>query len=346
MKKYFLTFLAVVALLLTSCNKNKEAISVSREVTFEVNPYTVVNDFAKYEIIPGDLSTVFWYDLGDRLRIQLFIYDNRGDLVKSEVKYVNDYTSTMSAKFELLDGSYTIVAVTDEVGLVGNNVTDEYWLFSGTNRLSDLQIVGNDEEWLDHRGRKLGISSKTITVGAGCDTFDIDVKAAGAMIRIMINNIHHFYDVDYYSIWMTRMNANFSFSSNGFYNVASTQSDYLRGLSVIHPDNFNSNITTVYDYRFIAPFGNTGFRWEVMLDDGTYGIFLEEKYVNIQAGKSYGCVLDLKSNNNSSFIFEDLDNSKGLLPPVDSEAVHVAAKDKSACRIERSKPEVIGNLGR
>ena len=48
MKKYMIMSMAVLALLFASC-KNED-ISISREVSFEVNPYEVINKFVNNEV--------------------------------------------------------------------------------------------------------------------------------------------------------------------------------------------------------------------------------------------------------------------------------------------------------
>ena len=67
MKKYMIMCMAVIAIMLSSC-KNED-ISISREVSFEVNPYGVIEDFVKHQVYEEDLETFY---SGDKLRVQLF----------------------------------------------------------------------------------------------------------------------------------------------------------------------------------------------------------------------------------------------------------------------------------
>ena len=69
MKKYMIMCMAIVALLFASC-KNED-ISISREVSFEVNPYGVISDFVNHQVHEDD----FDFLSGDWLRVHLFVYD-------------------------------------------------------------------------------------------------------------------------------------------------------------------------------------------------------------------------------------------------------------------------------
>lgn len=338
MKNYMIMCMAVLAIMLSSC-KNED-ISISREVTINVNPYTVVKDFAKYEYNPGDFSTVWWYDLGDRLRVQLFVYDSKGNLVESEVSYLENYSSTMNVRCNLAGGSYSVIAVTDEVGLAGTQVTDEYWFTTGTERLSYLKVAPNPD-WSDGGFKKLGITSQSILVDASHSTFTVDVKPAGAMIQSWIYNIHGFSDVMEYSLWMNRKNGNFSFDEAGQYSVGYEQVNYTRCLRLDEPKDYTAS--NIYSYNFIVPYGNTGFRWEVVLDDNNLYTFLQEEYVNIQAGKSYGCILDIDGSN-STFSFGELDDSKGTYMSENDAMENVLTNYKRQSKMESTKSEIVRSI--
>jgi len=333
MKKHIYLLMAAAVVLLASC-KNED-ISISREVNFNVNPYTVVKDFAQYEYSSGDFSTVWWYNLGDRLRVQLFVYDSKGDLVDSGLSYLDNYNQTMRTTCNLKEGSYTVIAITDEVGLNGSQVTDEYWYINGKDRLPYLRIVPNPD-WAQGGFKKLGVTCRHIQVGAGHTTFDVDVKAAGVMIQSWIYNIHGFTDVQEYSLWMNKKNGNFSFDNDGYYNVGYEQVNYTTWLRSDEPDDYTAS--NIYGYNFIVPYGNTGFRWEVLLDDNQYYTLLQEEYANIQAGKSYSCILNINGNN-SSFVFTEFDGGKGAMT---GDAVLVKG-DKLQMHVQ-PKPELVRAL--
>lgn len=340
MKKYMIMCMAVMGIMLSSC-KNED-ISISREVSFSVNPYTVVKDFAKYELYAGDLSTIYWYDYGDKLRVQLFVYDDKGYLVESVVNYLDNYTSNMDASLELSDGSYKVLVITDEVGFSGNQVTDEYWFITGTDRLTNLKITSNSE-WIEFgEFKKLGITQKPIIVNADNKAFSIDVTPAGAIMQSWIYNIHGFTDVLEYSLWLDKKNGSFSFNDSGNYEVGYEQTNFTSCIRLEEPENYTAG--NVYDYHFFVPFGNTGFEWNVLLNDGNYYYFLDDVYVNIKAGKSYSCILDINGNN-SSFIINELSNNK-TLALTDDCVGRVRIKDKSECRGKMQKPVVVNQLER
>lgn len=340
MKKNLYLLVALAVIVLSSC-KNED-ISISRKVSFNVNPYTVVKDFAKHEMYPGDLSSVYYYDLGDRLRVQLFVYNTQGNLVKSAVKYLDGYSNTMNATLELSDGSYNVIAITDEVGLVNGNVQDEYWFITGTERLSNLKIASN-RDWKEFGLiKKLGITKKAIVVKSGSTTVNIDVEPAGAMMQSWIYNVHGFTDVLEYSLWMDKANCNFTFNSSGNYEVGFDQTSFSTNLRATVPSEFTAG--NIYAYHFFIPFGNTGFQWIVKLEDENYYYLLDELYCNIKAGRSYNAVLDIDGNN-TSFTISELGNSKAMAPTGTCEQ-QILPKDKSYYRTEHVKPEVVSKLER
>lgn len=292
MKRYMIMCMAIVALLFASC-KNED-ISISREVTFNVNPYTVVKDFAKHEYNHGDMETPY---PGDRVCVNLFIYDNNGHLFDSKREYFRDYTESMLAKMELPDGQYTIVAVTC---CVESNY-NEYWLIKGEERLTNLQISYNeDNDYWHSYWDILGITSQQIIVSAGHDVYDIDVKPAGSLVLNHIQDIHYYNNVYYYVLYGNRNDISYSFNATGTFTCNSVEDSYFpQAVSpTIDPEDFQ-NYAGVARYAFLPAAGRTAFRWEALIEDPTvgtvYGAITDEKTLDIQPGKIFQTVFTVST---------------------------------------------------
>ena len=315
MKKNIFLAIASVALLLASC-KNED-ISISREISFQVNPYTVVSEFAKYEVNTGDVQS-----LPDvcRLRTHLLVYDKDGNLVKSEQSNLQDYLAKMNVNVELSDGNYTAVAITYVVVVSGETAGVEFWSVSGTDRLANLTVTKNAEVWAYQYGI-LGIQTEQVAVGTGKNTITIDVKPAGAFVVNWIYNLHQYdSEVQYYQPFMTKESTSCTFGSDGNYTANYNQStDYIYPImEQVWPQYYE--FVTVYTYSFFLPFGQTAFRWEALLTDNQYVSLFNEPTGNIQQGKCYQFAMDLSSQ---QVVFEELANTKSDMAHAGAQAVNL-----------------------
>lgn len=296
MKKHIYLFAVLAALLLASC-KNED-IDISRKVVFEVNPYTVIKDFLKHQVYEDDLETFY---SNDKLRVHLYVYDAGGDLVASDMQYLNDYRSTMNSKFELADGMYTVVATSDIVTLSGGDVAFEYWEFSGFRKLSDLKI--KDVGYLGYEDKILGVSCEKITIATEKVNHAININPAGALFVINHIGIHTFNDVITYEMLVNK-NSDFCSFSNGYYLPVCNESTYYNWrLSTLDVDDFSGN--NIYSYKFTLPLGKTDFVWYAFCEDGDF--FLDETHnrVNVEQGKMYNCVFNIPDISCDFTVFDD-----------------------------------------
>ena len=325
MKKYMIMCMAVVALLFASC-KNED-ISISREVSFNVNPYTVIRDFAKHELNSGDLVTPY---PGDRVRVNLFIYDADGHLVGSEMDYFRDYSQTMFTTKELADGNYTIVAITS---CVESNY-NEYWIIKGTEDITNLQISWNeDNDYYFGYFTILGVAQQQIEVSSGHTSYNIDVKPAGSLAINRIRDIHYYNNVYYYVMYGNRDDINFSFNSFGDYTCNSLENSYFPQClnNTINPNaNEFANYSGVARYAFLLPTGRTSFRWEALFEDeslGTlYGAISDELSLNVQSGKTYEFVFYL-----STLDFSVTELGDGMKSEIAGDEFIMMRKEKKMC---------------
>lgn len=319
MKKYMFMCMAVMAILLSSC-KNED-ISISRKVTFEVNPYTVISEFAKHQVYENDLEM---FAEGDWLRVHLFVYDVNGNLVASDMQYLSGYRSTMNASFELADGAYSVVATTDIATLSGGDVVFEYWTFSGTDRLTNIKITDASGKigWDD---KILGLTCDQVTVSSDKTIHTINVKPAGALVVVHTIGIHYYSDVISYHLVLDKNSDYWSLDSNGLMiPTINTGTTYNWQLSV---QNTSSSSDNDYSYRFVMPLGNTNFIWFAKMKEDGSGLLLNDTHnlINIKLGKMYNCVFDIP--NIVCDFYEFTDGMKGTLMP-ESENARIVKQSK------------------
>ena len=284
MKKFMFMCMAIVAMLMVSC-KNED-ISISREVTFNVEPYSVISGFSAYQVNANDLEVL---SSGDRLRIHLLVYDANGDLVESELRYLSDYRSAMNVTFDLPDGNYTVVATSDVATLSGDNVTFEYWEFSGLNRLSDLRV--SETGYIGYDDKIFGALCENINVCSGHETHTLNLKPAGALFIVREWNIHHFSDVDYWRVLASKGSNSYTFNSNGSYSSNIDEGSYFFHNMTVSTHDGDS----YYSYHFSMPYGNTTFVWAAYLNDGSAMQLADGVSLNIEKEKVYymNCSCDL-----------------------------------------------------
>ena len=309
MKKYMIISMAVLALLFASC-KNED-ISISREVSFEVNPYEVINKFVNNEVNSGDLV-----DIGSQysVRVNLFVYDSKGVLEDSEVKYCSNYRETMNATFDLNDGEYIVIATTDVVKYNGN-VTFEYWNFSGKEHLSELKIT--DAGYLGSDVKILGIGHEKITVGSGNTTNHITLKPAGALIIAHVWDINHYNIVDVYNLLSNKSSASCSFNNDGTYNTFIEEATFYRWyVKRFYPSDFSSY--GGYGYQFFLPLGDTHFMWEAETNEGSSVDMTDDMSLDIKAEKTYQFTLDLGEG---TYYYGEVENGKSNAPLINGKTM-------------------------
>lgn len=253
MKKYMIMCMAVVALLLASC-KNED-ISISREVSFDVNPYGVIRGFSTYEVTSGDLASMY---SGDKLRVNLLVYDEKGDLVASDTQLFDSYSSTMNYTTELSDGNYTVIAISEVKDRRGED--NDCWKITGTNRLDDIKIT--DQGYIGTKAKMLGIGHESITVCSGQTTHSIAMEPAGSLLIVNDNYIHYWSDVIRYLILTDKSSNSCTFNMDGTFNTFVDESplsyDWIQ--HSISPNNEHPG-DLYYSYHFVLPLGNTNVAW-------------------------------------------------------------------------------------
>lgn len=277
MKKYMIMCMALVALLFASC-KN-ENISISREVSFTVNPYDVINGFVNNQADEGDLDLL---PSSFRLRTQVYVYDMDGKLVDYDVDYLKDYHSTMETSFDLPDGNYIAIATTDVVKYDGS-VTFEFWNFEGKEKLTELKI--NHAGYLGYEYKILGVGRQNVKVQHGQIEYSIRLEPQGALALCIVWGIHSFNDVNSYDLKTNRAFKCCSFNGDGTWEMSCEEAIFNKYVRRFYPNDYSTY--GGYGYQFIPAVG-ASFRWDAEttsgdLEDITNG----SKNLSVASGNTY-----------------------------------------------------------
>jgi len=262
MKKYIVMCLAMMALIMSSC-KNED-ISISREVSFEVTPYEVINKWIPYVLNESSLTDL---SSNNQLRINLLVYDRNGGLIASDTKKLKDYNENMITTLELSHGEYTVVAISDVI----ENGNDLCWTIKGTERLSTLMIenissVINGEEAI------VGIGNAKIMVDADHSSHHVEMRPAGALAIVKDSNMKYWEGVVSRSyLYSTKLNHAYTFNDNGSYVPNSDENlTFNYRIHYNYPEWMQPNYI-YWEYHFIQPFGNTTFQWRMLVNNDQGG---------------------------------------------------------------------------
>lgn len=296
MKKYILLAVTIVAFILTSC-KNDE-ITISKTVNFTVNPATVIEPYTNIEFNTGELES---FSTNYKLRIRLYIYDEKGTLVESTSENFTNYAVKMKKSSFVKQGSYTAVVISD---IYRPNDNFQYWSVSGQDQLATLKI--EDTGIIGQERSVLGISKKKFTVTDKSEDVNIDIKPGGALFLVYYKDIFRFNDVSGYQLAVNKLQESIAFDSSGETTVNAKNNN---GSFDWRIDSFDlsdidqSSISNVYSYAFLMPMTNIGFRFEYLDKEGNgYNPIPNDKGItwNMNPGDAYFCMLDLKDDSDDN----------------------------------------------
>lgn len=184
MKKIILCSVLSIMALLYSCNKDVE-IESGYQVNVTVDPSNVINTFISYDDDDFDMLD------GDVLRINLFIYDQSGELVEELNGKCKDYYDDVEFSVKLPNGEYTLVATSDVY-----TTSDDfaYWEFLHVDNIYDFEI--NDYGYMGSVDKILGLKLLEMNVSSPKE-FLVSLEPATALVEWHFNNIHA-YDVTMY----------------------------------------------------------------------------------------------------------------------------------------------------
>ena len=238
MKKVLFALVALVGII-SSCTNDD--ITISRAITFKVNPATVVENL--YERNAGDLTSL---SSGAKLQVTLYIYDEKGILVNKVNNEYSAYTHMMTADIDLASGSYTAVATSYVTSSV------DFWTFSGQDQLSTFKITDNG--YIGGKSKILGLTIRNFVVGNDSETININIENAGAVGLVHFYQWNKYNNVLNYRLMGKQACDYISFDNNGSkdYSIKS-ESSYKYNL---YKQTYDSNYSGANGYFFTFPIKN------------------------------------------------------------------------------------------
>ena len=279
MKKYISLMAIAIVAIISSCSN--EEVTISKNITFKVNPATVVENL--YERNAGDLTSL---NSSSKLIVSLFIYDENGVLVSETSNQYSAYTHIMTTDVYLpSEKSYTAVATSHVTSSV------DYWTFSGTDQLSSFKITDNN--YVGGKNKILGLTIKKFSVGDNPETVNIDIKNAGSVGLVTFYQWNKYNNVSKYALLGKQACDYVSFDNQG------TQDYSLRSKSTYDfikiSFDYDSNYSGASNYFFTFPIKNASFSFSALTTDNEWismATFLDD--VNI--GESYWMVYDFETD--------------------------------------------------
>lgn len=285
MKKYILSALALLSIILTSC-KNDD-ITIGAPSTISVNAAGVVSNFEDYKA--GELELL---DAGQKLRLRALIYNSKGELVAQQTDYYSNYNIQLKTSEFLSPGTYTIIGISDVVAMEGSSVTNEWWTLSGQEKLSDMVI--KDQGMIGYSSRILGIGKTSLVVQESrSNSAMVDLKPVGALIYVFLENTASVSHRNFteYKLKANKTSDAISFNNNGDYSIVEEydpEYDYI--IALLEPKDG-------YLYNYILPMNNVDL-WFVVTEDGKDKTFPTDEgaTLNIQSGDEFLCELIMNSS--------------------------------------------------
>ncbi len=274
MKKILFALIAFAGIL-SSC-KNDD-ITISKAVTFKVNPATVVNNL--YEYKAGDLTSI---DSGDKLHVSLYIYDEKGILVKSASEDFSAYTHMMTTDIFLPAGSYTAIATSHVISDVN------FWSFSGTDQLSTFKI--QDEGYIGGKSKILGLTVKNLDISDKTETINVNIENAGAVAFVYFKSWNKYSNVAQYTLLGKQACDYLSFDNKGTRDYSIRSDDSYNYYKVLF--NYNPNRTFTCNYFFTFPIQKASFCFGAITTNDKLVYLYNEFVDNVVIGESYFFLCD------------------------------------------------------
>ena len=278
MKKVLFALVALVGII-SSCTNDD--ITISRAITFKVNPATVVENL--YERNAGDLTSL---SSGAKLQVSLYIYDEKGILVDKATNEYSAYTHMMTADINLASGNYTAVATSYVTSSV------DYWSFSGLDQLSTFKITDNG--YIGGKSKILGLTIMNFPVANNSETININIENAGAVALVYLYQWNKYNNVLNYRLMGKQACDYITFDNYGSkdYSIKS-ESSYRY---ILYKHNYDSNYANGYGYFFTFPIRNASFRFYAETTDNQLVPMGKEFVDDVKVGETYAFEYDFETD--------------------------------------------------
>lgn len=309
MKKIILCFVLSIMTLLYSCNKDIE-VDKGYQVNVTVDPSGVINAF-----IPEEDDDFDMFD-GDVLRINLFVYDQFGEIVEEFHGKCRDYYDDVEFSVKLPNGDYTIVATSDVY-----TISDDfaYWEFLHVDNIFDFEI--NDLGYIGSDNKILGLKMLEINVDSPSELL-VSLEPATALVKWYFKNFHAFdaimyeddiFFVDEYDLMIDKTANNARIEGNNFGYYGGYGPYYV---SKIYPWE-ELDYDHWYGYSAQLPINKVELWVRAQFSTIDYSNTLEASYWikpismnSIKSGKQYQVLIDIE---NSTMDIELLNEDKASI---------------------------------
>ena len=324
MKKILFALSVLVLGLFTSCSNDE--IPMDKQMTFKINPQTVISAFTNYR---GDLEEL----KGASLRIRLFIYSENGALVAQSEKELTTYLQLANISLSVPEGKYRAVAISDVLPAGSGNAC---WSLSGEKNISTLTLtdVGNDGK----NNNLLGVATEQFTAGSSQQNVDLSLKPVGAVFNIHFANIHSLNDVAAYQLLANKINDAIVFDAQGNINssIKMENGDNYR-LARFNPSDYSSE-PSVDVLSYVFPMSNLMVYFEGETSDGDGQMLGKALVINdIKVGQEYRISIDLSKAGSGFDVKWQLLNSGSNAPLQESDPVAANCAPQSSNSIQVSK---------
>lgn len=292
MKKYLAIFAVLFTVILSSCSNDD--IPVTHTTAFKVDPSTVISSYEEYNV--GDLTSL---GTSYQLRIRLLVYNDKGVLVASDESFSADYTHIQTFNFNLAEGEYTTVAITDVVGKTSSAV-GEFYTLSNQEKLNTTTLTYTN--YIGGQLAILGLTTENQSISSYSRDINIKVKPAGALIVIHIDDWNACLDyndngvplnVKTFKLLGNQASSDLTLNSFGEpeYSVKSS-SDYDY---IWYTHDRDDKYIGGYGYSFKFPMRNIKLKWVAETASTRYS-WGDPAVVDIEAGKEYYFELDVAND--------------------------------------------------
>ena len=296
MKKIITILTVLLTIILSSCSNDE--IPVDRTVKFTLNPATVVENLL--EVNAGELASI---DKKYKLNIELYIYDEFGQLVNKYNQETQSYTNIVTSNLKLRNGEYTIVAISHTTSIDDTNPEyPNFWSFEGFDNLNTIKIT--DTGLIGGKLKILGLTIEKINISDSDRTFKIDIQNAGVVACVAFLNWNRYNDIKEYKLSSNKSCNYLTTNHNGEIDYSiDTRSGYkFRLMSFTYTSEFSG----MYNYFFTFPIKDIALAFTATTKSGEMKLF---KSTSLNLGLGEFCLFsyDVKAeeakwltNNNSS----------------------------------------------
>lgn len=321
MKKIFFALSVLVLGLLCSCQNDE--IPMDKQMTFKINPQTVISSFSNYRSDLEDLK-------GATLRVRLFIYNENGALVAQGEKELTTFLQLANISMSIPEGKYRAVAVSDVVS--GGSGC---WSVSGEKSISSLTLT--DTGNAANGNNILGVATEQFTSGVSQQNIDLNLKPIGAVFYVYFANIHTLNNVSAYQLLANKTNDAVMFDAQGKItsSIKMEEGSSYR-LARVNPNDFTGD-PNVYVLNYMFPMSNLMVYFEAETSDGDGQMLGKALMINdIKVGQEYKISIDLSKagsgfdvkwqlfDSNASAPLQEFDPSNGKGAPSSSKSIQVA----------------------